>query len=524
MRFVRRADSRQSAEPVDRLVHQTRLRLAAVTLVLIAGLLAGVGLASAAVSSRLTDASVDRSLLDAARAARSTLFAETDETNGGAAETADPGESEEPGAGAEPAESADPGEAAEPGESAGPRATVHPRAAATPRPAAIGAPATPRQPAASGVPTAAGVDSDDHPPESSDTFFLVTDTGGILSSNPRRIALAGLPDTAAVEAARSTGEDWRTVTAGGIRVRLLTQAIDDQAGQPAGFLQSGFVLTLHDEQTRELLATILAASLIGLLGAAVVTMLVTRRALAPVRVAFATERRFVAAASHELRTPVAVIRASAEILQREGLVAPDGRSLVDDVITESDRLSRLVGDMLALASAEAGAITLEPQPVEIRSFVAELARRAAGMVQARGARLIVDDGGPEPSRPVTVQADPDRLTQILMIFIDNAVEHSPEGGLVRLLVRNIDDAGSAAVSVIDQGPGVPKEARERIFEPFAQLAGRRRVSGGTGLGLAIARVLASRQGATLRVDEAPGGGAMFSVLLPRSRADGSASA
>ena len=123
-------------------------------------------------------------------------------------------------------------------------------------------------------------------------------------------------------AARAAGEDWRTITAGGIRVRLLTQAVTDQAGKPAGFLQSGFVLTLHDEQTRELLGTILAASLIGLLGAALVTLLVTRRALAPIRSAFATERRFVAAASHELRTPVAVIRASAEILQREGLVAP----------------------------------------------------------------------------------------------------------------------------------------------------------------------------------------------------------
>lgn len=103
------------------------------------------------------------------------------------------------------------------------------------------------------------------------------------------------------------------------------------------------------------LGTILLASVIGLLGAALVTMLVTRRALSPIRSAFATERRFVATASHELRTPVAMIRASAEILQREELVAPQGRSLVEDVITESDRLSRLVGDLLALASAEAGA-------------------------------------------------------------------------------------------------------------------------------------------------------------------------
>ena len=233
----------------------------------------------------------------------------------------------------------------------------------------------------------------------------------------------------------------------------------------------------------------------------------------------------MAAASHELRTPVAVIRASAEILQREGLVAPEGRSMVEDVISESDRLSRLVGDLLALASAEAGAVSLDPRPLEIRAFVADLARRATGMVQARGARLLVDDADARLSRPMTVQADPDRLTQILLIFIDNAVEHSPEGGTVRLAVGSGEDKGRPAVtvSVTDQGPGVPREERERIFEPFARLTDRPRVTGGTGLGLAIARLLADRQGATLRVDDAPGGGATFSVLLPKSRGTAPAS-
>lgn len=492
MRFAPRADRSRSAEPVDRLVRRTRLRLAAVTLLLVACLLGGVGLVTAAVATGLADAGVDRSLRGAATTAMSTLFPEPDDTSP---------------AGGTPT----PGESADANEPAAANDSV--AAGESPAGSATASPATP------GTPAAATAEIDDHPPESSDTFFLVLDPGGTLTSNPRRVALEGLPDQAAVAAARTAGEDWRTVTAGGVRVRLLTQAITDQAGTPAGFLQSGFVLTLHDEQTRELLGTILAASVIGLVGAALVTLLVTRRALAPIRSAFATERRFVAAASHELRTPVAIIRASAEILQREGLVAPEGRSTVDDVITESDRLSRLVGDLLALASAEAGDISFDPRPVEIHAFIADLARRVAGMVDGRGAHLVVDDPSSEPSRPLTVRADPDRLTQILLIFIDNAVDHSPEGGVVRVVVRKGENERRPAVtvSVIDQGPGVPGAERDRIFEPFARLPGRPRTIGGTGLGLAIARLLANRLDATLRVDDAPGGGAMFSVVLPQAQ-------
>ena len=95
------------------------------------------------------------------------------------------------------------------------------------------------------------------------------------------------------------------------------------------------------------------------------TLVVPRRALAPIRTAFAAERRFVAAASHELRTPVAIIRASAEVVQREGHTTPSGETLIGDIIAETDRLGRLVGDLLALASAEAGAVTMDLQPTEL---------------------------------------------------------------------------------------------------------------------------------------------------------------
>jgi signal transduction histidine kinase len=255
----------------------------------------------------------------------------------------------------------------------------------------------------------------------------------------------------------------------------------------------------------------------------VVTQLVTGRAMAPIRSAFNAERRFVAAASHELRTPVAVVRASAEILQRENLVQPDGQRLVDDIVAESDRLGRLVGDLLALASAEAGAIDVKARPIEMREFVARLAQRAQSIGAERGVNIELEQSGDlGADHSLVVSADPDRMTQLLLIFIDNAIDHSPAGGTVRLRVGPTTDGRSpqVAISVADQGPGVPTHERLRIFEPFARLAGRRRETGNTGLGLAIARVLAARQEATLHVDDAVGGGAVFSVRLPRRASPG----
>jgi signal transduction histidine kinase len=258
---------------------------------------------------------------------------------------------------------------------------------------------------------------------------------------------------------------------------------------------------------------------VGILGAGVVTVLVTRRALQPIRAAFTTERRFVAAASHELRTPVAIVRASAEILERERLVADDGRPLVADIVAEADRMGLLVTDLLTLASAEAGALAVERRSLELVGWLDGLSRRVESMADPAG--LTVRTAWPE-GRSVVVEADEDRLAQLLLILVDNAIEHSPPGGTLRLELGV--GGGRAAIAVSDQGTGVPEADRERIFEPFARLPGRRRTTSGSGLGLAIARQLAMRHGADLVVDDAPGGGARFTLRLPLSTTGASAQA
>jgi two-component system, OmpR family, sensor histidine kinase CiaH len=250
-----------------------------------------------------------------------------------------------------------------------------------------------------------------------------------------------------------------------------------------------------------------------LLGAALVTVLVTRRALVPIRSAFSTERRFVAAASHELRTPVTVIRSSAEILERERLVADDGRPLIDDVIAEAERLGTLVGDLITLATAQAGAIALDREGVELRAWFKGTSRRALALASADGIRL--DIQSPSGSQDIVASVDAKRLEQLVQIIVHNAAQHSPTDSTITLGFEVDRGRERARIWVRDQGAGIAREDRERIFEPFARLRGERRADAGSGLGLAIARQLATDHAAELRVmDDAAGTGATLELLLP----------
>jgi signal transduction histidine kinase len=356
-----------------------------------------------------------------------------------------------------------------------------------------------------------------------ETQVLLLDASGAMLPGQPDPAIDGLPDRDAVATAARTGLDEREVTLDGQHLRVMTRPAtitghDDDAAI-RGFAQAVHRMGLHERQETILLWTIAIVCALGILGAGVVTALVTRRALQPIRAAFATERRFVAAASHELRTPVAIVRASAEILEREGLVSGDGRPLVADIVAEADRMGLLVTDLLTLASAEAGALAVERRPLELIAWLGGLSRRIGSMADPAG--LTVRTSLPE-ARTVVVEADGDRLAQLLLILVDNGIEHSPPGGILGLSLST--GSGRATLAVTDQGPGVPATERERIFEPFARLPGRRRSASGSGLGLAIARQLALRHGAELGVEDAPGGGARFTLRLPLVSAGGAAQA
>ena len=134
---------------------------------------------------------------------------------------------------------------------------------------------------------------------------------------------------------------------------------------------------------------VLVVGVLGLLAAALITLLVTDRALVPIREGFEAQRRFVADASHELRTPAALIRANAEVLEREGLVADAGRDLLGDVIAEADRLGGLVGDLLQLAAWDETSLTVRPSATDVAMVVGDTVRGATALAAEREVRLDV---------------------------------------------------------------------------------------------------------------------------------------
>jgi signal transduction histidine kinase len=326
-------------------------------------------------------------------------------------------------------------------------------------------------------------------------------------ADPSRVTLPGLPVAGALAGTGVAGGDLRTVNLGGVSVRLLTLSIGPSS-KPAGYVQAGFVLTLHDAQSASLVLAITLVGLVGLLGAGLVTLIVTRRALAPIRASFDAQLRFVADASHELRTPAALIRATAEVLARESLVSPEAGPLIDDIVAESDRLGRLVGDLLTLSTGGSTDLVLDARPVDLAELARTIVRRVEPLAGERGVGIVVD-----APASVSVEGDRDRLLQLILILVDNAIDHAPPGTPVQVAIER--RGSSAVLAVTDQGPGIPADARERIFQPFARLDARsRRRRGGAGLGLAIARRLVVAHGGRIGVVPGPAGGARFEVILP----------
>jgi len=350
-------------------------------------------------------------------------------------------------------------------------------------------------------------------PEVAGTTILVLDPGGDVVKRRGGNPGNGLPSTAAI-AAVAGGRDVRTIASGTTEIRVLTVPVVHD-GTLTGYVQGAFDLRLHDRQSRSLVMAVLLVGTLGLLAAGIITLLVTRRALVPIREGFEAQRRFVADASHELRTPAALIRANAEVLQREGLVAEDGRELVEDVVAEADRLGGLVGDLLQLAAWDETRLVLATIPLDVGDVARDTVRGATALAAERGVSVVASATGPAPAR-----GDRDRLVQLLLVLIDNALDHSPAGGEIAVSVGT--ERGRVIVTVDDQGPGIPAADRERIFEPFTRLKGTtRHGSGGTGLGLAIARRIAEAHGGTIAAGSTPAGGARFTVTLPGATAPAS---
>lgn len=313
-----------------------------------------------------------------------------------------------------------------------------------------------------------------------------------------RVALDDEPDSRTLE-----GGPW-----GDVRVysKPLT---DESTGEVVAVVQAAQSRSVVLETVWRLVAVLAAAGLVALVLAAAGGMYMSRSAMRPAREAFVRQRDFVADASHELKTPLALVKVNAEEIAHNP-TSPENREIVGDQLSEIDRMDFLLSDLLLLARLDSGRLEVERKPFDLAVVAGEAAERFLKRAASEGIGL-------EISLPeeLPVRGDAARTGQILAALLDNAVRHTPKGGTVTVAGRTLDNVIEASVS--DTGPGVPPEHLPRIFERFYRAEeARTRQGGGTGLGLAIARDLARAQRGDLIAGNNPGGepGAVFALTLP----------
>jgi heavy metal sensor kinase len=220
-------------------------------------------------------------------------------------------------------------------------------------------------------------------------------------------------------------------------------------------------------------------------------------------------RRFVADASHELRTPISIIRGEADVALSSDRSAAEYRQTLAVILDESRRLSRLVDDLLNLARADAGRVRLQVQEFYLNDLLAECCRSVQTLAGARHIAIECTC-----SDDVTFRGDEELLRRMVMNLIDNAIRYTPGGGKVKVALEPAADGVTICIS--DTGAGIALEAVPHVFERFYRGdKARSREDGGFGLGLAIVKWVAESHNGAVQVASSPGVGSTFTVTLPR---------
>jgi signal transduction histidine kinase len=332
------------------------------------------------------------------------------------------------------------------------------------------------------------------------SWIFVLDAGGRLTST--KDAPAGFPDRAALDLVRTGGTaEAAGVDVGGTDYLVVTLARGDQTVQVVGSLAG------QEAERHRLLAALGLAGLVGLAAAAAAGILLARRAITPLGEALARQRRFVADASHELRTPVTQLHTRAQLLRqdlRAGAAPADITTDVDQLLAGSRQLGEVIEDLLLSTQLanNAGAATELDLGVVAAAAVTTFTVRA----QQQDVTLVLV---PDPDGPSLVSGREAALRRVVVALIDNALSHTPAGG--RVTVALSSDQATVTLLVSDTGTGFDPADAERIFDRFARGHGDHRRF---GLGLALAREVITGHGGTIDAGGRPGQGATFAVHLP----------
>ncbi len=316
-----------------------------------------------------------------------------------------------------------------------------------------------------------------------------------------------LPDRAAAQRAlRSRASSFSTQDVGGQSYLIYSEPIVS-GGAVRGVAQASISERQYEDGMQALLRGLFAVSALGLLASAGISVLLMRRALRPIRVALHRQRDFVADAAHELRTPLAIMRSGLELGLAANALA-EAQDALAQAQAQNSHLTRLVTDLSLLARADSGTVSLNLMHVDLSALVHETTESVEMLAEDRGVRLRAD-----MQEEVHVPGDSDRLRQLLLILLDNALKHTPEGGSI--VVRLQRQAGQAVLQVQDSGCGIDPHDLPHLFERFYR-ADHARVEG-SGLGLAIGRWITQTHGGQISAANAPEGGALFTISLPLAR-------
>jgi two-component system, OmpR family, sensor histidine kinase CiaH len=343
--------------------------------------------------------------------------------------------------------------------------------------------------------------------------YIMPVNGGHLFAPPGN-DLPGLPNIeAAQQALQRSAAGYTTSTVLGSDVRVFSQPVS-RNGQLVAVVQVARSRYFVNAAVTRLVLISLLAGITGVALSAGAGYWLAGRTLRPIAVALARQRDFAADASHELRTPLTVMLTNAELLTlHPERPLSSYQDVVADIIAETERLSRLVTGLLTLARADQGKVLLIRDAVNLSDLGLTVARQFTAIAAAKGVEVVSEI---EPG--IVVLGDQDRLHQLLVILVDNAVRYTSAGSIAVCVKSH---GNEAILTVTDTGSGIAAEHLPHLFERFYRTdAARSAEEGGTGLGLALAQWIVESHHGHIEVASTPGCGSTFTVRLPARRASG----
>ena len=248
---------------------------------------------------------------------------------------------------------------------------------------------------------------------------------------------------------------------------------------------------------------------VALLIASAIGYFMAGRALVPLKEAYDKQKQFAADASHELRTPLAVVMASADLLLADpSIKEPFLRQVLEDLKSEVKKMTNLVSDLLMVARSDNNALKFKIQRLDLTEILKQVIRTMTPIAEKKDIRL-----AGENFRKVLINADEQKIKQLAIILVDNAIKYTPEGGAVLVRLEKFDNA-RAVFAVMDSGIGIAPEDLDKVFERFYRVdKARSREMGGNGLGLAIAAEIVKLHDGKISVASKLGEGTKFTVEL-----------